>query len=199
MSRNREEQRSAPGLVPAAETLRNAAAADKPAPAQGEERLSLFWRIFGGTLLSIAALVALTGYQMLASSIADIRHEVDQRARRDDFETSRQKIWDRMRDLQLAEDRVDETLRDRCIRLEEQLKSTQAAEQELLHEVQWLREGLVAALRERAGQLEEQVKAGRNDRQELVRLLQELRDRLPAPGERRTGPPVPKATPPTAE
>src|SRR5262249_47485429 len=49
------------------------------APAKsGEEKISLFWRVFGGTILSIAALVLLTIYQSLAGNIHDLRTEIGQ-------------------------------------------------------------------------------------------------------------------------
>jgi chromosome segregation ATPase len=41
-----------------------------------EEKLSLFWRLFGGTVLSIAALVAITVYNNMASNISELRAEI---------------------------------------------------------------------------------------------------------------------------
>jgi len=43
---------------------------------QDEEKISHFWRVFGGTLLSIAALVAVTMYNGMTSSIAELRSEI---------------------------------------------------------------------------------------------------------------------------
>jgi len=40
---------------------------------KGEERISLFWRVFGGTILSVVALVALTLWNNLNSSISEVR------------------------------------------------------------------------------------------------------------------------------
>lgn len=48
--------------------------ADKPA--KDEDKMSLFWRVFGGTILSICALIAVTLYNNLTSSISDLRNEV---------------------------------------------------------------------------------------------------------------------------
>src|SRR5690348_2761568 len=53
-------QRAPAITILAAEALRgaaNGARPGEPPPAKTEERISLFWRVFGGTLLSIAALL----------------------------------------------------------------------------------------------------------------------------------------------
>lgn len=63
----------------AAETLRSVAnppVAEKHAEKKEDEKISLFWRVFGGTILSIVALVLMTFYNNLTSSIADLRAEV---------------------------------------------------------------------------------------------------------------------------
>jgi chromosome segregation ATPase len=52
------------------------AAETEPAK-KDEERYSLFWRLFGGTVLSIAALVGITLYNNLSSNIAELRGEVN--------------------------------------------------------------------------------------------------------------------------
>ena len=55
-----------------AETLRLAHPPLEPEN-KGEEKLSLFWRIFGGTLMSIAAMAAVTVYQQTSSSLSELR------------------------------------------------------------------------------------------------------------------------------
>ena len=60
-----------------AETLRNGAGRDVAAPpAKGEEKISVFWRVFGGTILSIVALVVITVYQQFSSSLAELRNDM---------------------------------------------------------------------------------------------------------------------------
>lgn len=60
-----------------AETIRNIHDSSSRVKARGEEdRLSLFWRVFGGTILSIVALVAVTVFNSMYSSIAELRNEV---------------------------------------------------------------------------------------------------------------------------
>ena len=59
--------------VPPAVALAQAVERRPEAPAKGEERISLFWRVFGGTLLSIAALVVITLYQQFNGSLNELR------------------------------------------------------------------------------------------------------------------------------
>jgi chromosome segregation ATPase len=42
-----------------------------------EEKLSIFWRVFGGTILSITALVAVTVYNNMATNISELRTEIN--------------------------------------------------------------------------------------------------------------------------
>lgn len=58
----------------AAESLRSAAAPKvAPAGASDEHKISVFWRVFGGTILSIVALVAITLFNSIQSSISELR------------------------------------------------------------------------------------------------------------------------------
>ncbi len=41
-----------------------------------EEKLSVFWRVFGGTLISVAALVAITVFNSMNGNISELRNEV---------------------------------------------------------------------------------------------------------------------------
>jgi len=55
-----------------AETFRSAAS-PPAAPAKEEEKMSLFWRVFGGTILSIVALVSITLFNNIQSSLSELR------------------------------------------------------------------------------------------------------------------------------
>jgi vacuolar-type H+-ATPase subunit I/STV1 len=76
---NGQDESPEPNGTPVvAETLRAVAAAhhrDSDGP-KDEEKMSLFWRVFGGTILSIAALVSITLYNSLQSGIAELRAEL---------------------------------------------------------------------------------------------------------------------------
>jgi hypothetical protein len=55
------------------ETVRSATA---PAPGGNDEhKISVFWRVFGGTILSIVALVSITLFNSIQSSISELRAE----------------------------------------------------------------------------------------------------------------------------
>lgn len=65
-------------LILAAETLRTGDSAGKR-PRDGEkadEKASMFWRVFGGTILSIAALMFFNAYQSLANNIHEARNDL---------------------------------------------------------------------------------------------------------------------------
>jgi hypothetical protein len=55
--------------------LESATPQEKPAD-NDEAKLSLFWRVFGGTIISIVALVAVTLYNNMSSSISELRSEL---------------------------------------------------------------------------------------------------------------------------
>lgn len=57
-------------------TLRTAADHADPGKKSGEEQMSLFWRVFGGTILSIAALVAVTVFNNITSGISELRADL---------------------------------------------------------------------------------------------------------------------------
>jgi DNA repair exonuclease SbcCD ATPase subunit len=89
-----------------AETLRSAANAPA-APGEkkkDEEHVSVFWRVFGGTILSIVALAAVTLYNNLSSGISDLRAELSKErearsalSKKDDVDTRTKAIYDRIR------------------------------------------------------------------------------------------------------
>ena len=52
------------------------ARASDPPPAKGEEGMHIFWRVFGGALVSLSALVGVTLYNGVQSGIAELRGEI---------------------------------------------------------------------------------------------------------------------------
>jgi hypothetical protein len=185
MAEDRNQQpdpQSAP-LAPllTAEVLRHAASACAPtAKGKGEDGVSPFWRLFGATILSIVALAAVTLYQQLAGGLSEVRHELGQLTRKEEFVASRGKVWEKVFEIQKNTEHGDVVLADRCARLEQQLAHLEAARKELLHELAWLRAATVAALKDRSGLLEQQVKTGQAGYQEMARALQHLHTRLAA-------------------
>jgi len=95
--------------VAAAETLRSGGeSAARPAEKKDEEQhVSVFWRVFGGTILSIVALAAITLYNNLSSGIADLRNELSRErearaglVKKDDNDTRSKTIFDRIRTVE---------------------------------------------------------------------------------------------------
>src|SRR5262249_47072915 len=92
------------------ETARSATESSKEKPPEpkkkDEEGMSLFWRVFGGTILSIAALVVITLYNNMSSSITELRaeisHEREARAelvKKEDFNARVTAQYERMRGI----------------------------------------------------------------------------------------------------
>ena len=80
MAQNRSDRllESDDGLPLQMEMLRRSAESFEPQDSDNEERqIPLFWRIFGGTVLSITALVVMTAYQGLSGNIAELNREIE--------------------------------------------------------------------------------------------------------------------------
>jgi septal ring factor EnvC (AmiA/AmiB activator) len=131
----------------ATETLRNADPNGQPAvpPSRGEERLSLFWRVFGGTLLSIAALVVMTVYQQFNSTLNDVRKEMSRLnevnsdlVKKEEFNARTTSIWAGIKEC----GNDVPSLKTRTQLLENQVRTLEQDRKDLAREVQTLRERL---------------------------------------------------------
>jgi chromosome segregation ATPase len=111
------------GKLVVAETLRSTAnppvAVGKKSKEDKGEHISLFWRVFGGTIISISSLIVITLYNNISTSISDIRSDLskerDARAdlvKKDDFNTRSTGIYDRIRSLDAMKPEM-EGLRER--------------------------------------------------------------------------------------
>jgi hypothetical protein len=158
----------------AAETLRSSAASSARAETakSGDEKVSLFWRVFGGTILSIAALVAITAYQSQSNSIHDLRMDLSRAnearaelVKKDEYTAARGKIWDKIQEVQKDLSQIDQ-LKTRIGGFDEQSKSVQAILQS------------VAALQEKSLLRDQQAKQADEERKELAKEIQALRERL---------------------
>jgi hypothetical protein len=129
-----------------AEMLRSGAARTAEPPAKGEERMSLFWRVFGGTLLSIAALVVITLYQQFSGSVNELRAEIlrlnearGDLVKKDELNSRMAPVWTGLSDAKaggsgLVAVREKQTLHD------QQIKQLEDERKDLLRELQLLRE-----------------------------------------------------------
>jgi hypothetical protein len=147
VSANRHDEEEGAALR-AVETLRSVEGATQARsfPAKGEDRLSIFWRVFGGTLLSIAALVAITLYQQFTSALAEIRANVDRlhegRAdlvKTEDFNSRVTTLWTSIKELQTGITAFA-AFKERSALLEQQMKTIQEEHKELVRELQLLRD-----------------------------------------------------------
>jgi DNA repair exonuclease SbcCD ATPase subunit len=162
----------------------------------GDEKLSLFWRVFGGTILSIVALVGITIYNNLSTSISELRSELSrvnearaELVKKEEFNARTQNVWDRLQALQELKVTVT-ALKEQVAGLGDKKAEFQAVQDKLTLIEQRLRtaeedhkalskaELAVAALEQKAAARESQLKAGEDERKELARQLQDLRERL---------------------
>lgn len=95
------------GEVAALETARSAAESTaKAEPKKEEEHISLFWRVFGGTILSIVALVSITLFNNMSSSITELRNEVSRErearaelVKKEEYSTRTTAMYERIRGI----------------------------------------------------------------------------------------------------
>jgi hypothetical protein len=203
----REEEAAALGnghgaLLRGAETLRNAAAARRGKATRSAGGISLFWRIFGGTLLSIVALVVITAYQQFTSTLNELRNNLDRlnegRAdlvKAEDFNARLATVWSNMKELQAGLKDVS-ALKERSALLEQQARAGQSetnvrvtALSDRLKELDAANTSL-AALKERSALLEQQLKAADAERKDAVQELQKVRERLAVLEGRQAVPPA---------
>jgi hypothetical protein len=125
-----------------------------PAP-KGEDRLPVFWRIFGSTVLSIAALIAVTLYQQITANIHELRGDQNRLSqdygdlvKKDDFNTRITALSHNLKELQAASTTATDLWRERAALLERQLKAEEEERKQMAreytHEVQRLCERLAA-------------------------------------------------------
>jgi septal ring factor EnvC (AmiA/AmiB activator) len=132
-----------------AEAYRNAELAAAPAAKETkpEEKISIFWRVFGGTLLSIAALVVMTVYQQFSNSLNELRNNMNRlhethvdMVKKEDYNARSTSIWNAINQVK---DEVP-TQKTRVTQLEVLVQGLQQERKELSQQVQMLREKLVA-------------------------------------------------------
>jgi len=190
------DERKSRALILAAGSLRHDDHSPVKSPGHPDERVSLFWRVFGGTFLSIAALVAITLYNNQASSITELRAEVSrlnearaEAVKKEEFNTRTQSMWDRMQQLQeirvtvtslkeqlngMGEKSVDvKAVQDKLAVIEQRLK---AAEDD--HKALAKAEIAITALEQKTAARDAQLKTAEDDRKDMAKQLQDMRERL---------------------
>jgi chromosome segregation ATPase len=172
LSQQRQDQRdSSPslsvreqnGTLVAAETLRSStASSDAPTP-RPEGGISIWWRVFGGTVLSILALAVVTVYQQFSSSLADVRASINHLTekdsdlvKKDEFNNRMTSVWTSMKELQANKETVS-SLKEHLLLLEQHVKDDDARK-EAAHKDLDEMTAAVTSLRERAMVRDEKVK-----------------------------------------
>lgn len=168
-------------LILAAETVR-AGDLNPARPARDEkpeERVSLFWRIFGGTILSICALIVINAYQSLTGNIHEVRSDLSRLResatdwiRKDDFNSRHTTLWNSIRELQALQTSVTVLTKQQAT-LEQQAGIVDKDHKELVAVIATLQ-----TLRDKDANLEKIIKDAETERREFAREIQQLRERL---------------------
>lgn len=171
----REEGRSNQTLL-ASETLRNAAhrhihRTDRPKSQDGG--ISMFWRVFGGTIFSIVALVIITAYTTMTGNLSDLRKDLTQvqadQLKKDDFKNSLSVLWSTIKELQTAGS-TQAALNEHFKLTDEQMDKQAQSREEQRKEFQ--------------RKAEEERKANQDERKELQRRIDELCQKVQSQAER---------------
>ena len=144
-----------------------------------EQKISVFWRVFGGAIISIAALAAITLYNNIAGAIAELRTEIgrgnEARAelvKKDEFNSRSTSMWNRIQELQAMQLGMT-SLKEKVSGLEQQLRAAEEDHKALLQaQVQ------ISGLQEKAASREAQAKAVEEERKTLCKELLVLRERI---------------------
>jgi hypothetical protein len=187
-----------------AETLRGAERSSVRDDAKPEDRIGVFWRVFGGTLLSITALVAITLYQQFSNALSEVRNNVSRLnesrgdlVKTDDFNNRTTALWNSVKEVQQANTAVT-ALKERTALFEQQVRTAQeqvngrlAALANNIKDLDAANAAIIA-LKERSALLEQQVKLAEQERKDLVHELQLLRERQAALEGRQAAAPAPR-------
>jgi hypothetical protein len=148
----------------------------RPARARGKQKMSLFWQVFGGTILSIVALVILTAYSQLVSMQTDLRRDMNQvqvdHVKKDEFNARLMVLWNSIKELQNTSTSLlslnehskvlDGNIVNQLRSAEEQRKDLQRRVEELSQRLQILAERLAASEAAQRVSRNEPERAGRD-------------------------------------
>jgi chromosome segregation ATPase len=174
-----QQNPSTPVIV---ETLRSTAEPkEEAAPAKADDRVPLVWRIFGGTVLSIMALVAVTVYQQFNGGLSDLRSNMGhldkdvhkelarfsetqaELVKQEMFATTMRRVSDAINELR-GDRATLMMVKERLAVTMDAFKNSEDQQKELVREVQQMRE----------------LKAAEDERKALQGEVQRLRERLAA-------------------
>jgi DNA repair exonuclease SbcCD ATPase subunit len=171
LGQEQDEAAEQTGLLTAAETMR-AALSGKPPEKKDDEKVSLFWRLFGGTILSITALVAITLFNNISGTISDLRAEVGRErearaglAKKDEIDTRMKTLYDRTRAVEAFKPEI-EAIKERT---GANAATVEAVRKDIGTSVDGLKKDVAAVdvLKEKVSTLTADLKAARGEVQRL--------------------------------
>ena len=129
-------------LILAAETLRTGDTPVKQKDGEKtEEKISIFWRVFGGTILSITALSVISAYQILTKNIDELRLQVGNMRelsgdyiKKDEYNGRTTSLWTGIKEAQAVAPTVT-VLNNKAMALENQLVAADHERKELCREL----------------------------------------------------------------
>jgi hypothetical protein len=143
-------------------TAAAASPAALPARKSDEEKVSLFWRLFGGAVISMAALGGFTLYNTLTSNIAELRAEIGRlnevkvdAAKKEDVATLRTRADDNRREIDAMKERLSKYRLELDAARKDAGTSTDAVKKELTAAEKELQKALTE-VREKIARLEGQ-------------------------------------------
>ncbi|MFO0970115.1 MAG: hypothetical protein U0793_31575 [Gemmataceae bacterium] len=136
---------------------------ERPGPsgkktARRRQKISLLWQVFGGSILSIVALVVLTAYSQLTSMVTDLRRDMNDvqvnGLKKEEFTTRLNAMWTGLKELQAANASLlslnerakvmDQQIARQAAGVEEQRKDLQSRIDDLTRRLNTLAERLAA-------------------------------------------------------
>lgn len=150
-------------------------------PAKPEEKISVFWRVFGGTILSITALIAIQAYQAQSSNIHELRADQTRLRemaadfiKKDELTSRTSSLWNRMQELQSLSSNVT-VAGTKVAALETQAALAEKERKEMSQTITQL-----AAQRDKVGQIDDVKKHVEQDHKDLLAMtaiIQTLKDK----------------------
>lgn len=171
--RSSQSSRNPDVSLAAVETLRLGAAPPDEDKPKSEDRIPLLWRIFGGTVLSILALIGVTSYTQFTNALNDLRSSIGRLSeaqtelvQKDEFSSRLTSVWNSIKTLQESQATIA-SLKERSLVRDHQIKDIEERREAMIKEIQEL-EASVALLKDRAMTRDQKL----NSETELLTSLQ---------------------------
>jgi polyhydroxyalkanoate synthesis regulator phasin len=130
------------------EALRASQSPPAAATTKAEEKVSLVWRIFGGSIISVCALVVIQAYQVLNAGLIELRSDQSRMrelatdfVKKGDMSDRTNQLWTRVQELHNVAAQVT-VATNKLALVEQQLTAAETERKELAKELNALRERL---------------------------------------------------------